>query len=65
QSAAPLGTVKVDGAQQPYNTPDGWNLADNDTIRFVGKACETIKAGATNVEASFPCNTAGVVPKPR
>jgi von Willebrand factor type A domain len=64
-SAAPLGTVKIDNVEQTYNNPNGWSLADNDTIVFVGSACDAIKAGATNVEASFPCNTAGVVIKPR
>jgi hypothetical protein len=63
--AAPKGTVTIDTQTVPLNDTNGWQLVGNDTVKFVGTACDQIKAGATNVSASFPCNTGGVTPKPR
>jgi von Willebrand factor type A domain-containing protein len=65
EEAAPKGAVTVDGQPKTFKDPNGWKLADNDTIEFVGTACEQIKAGAMNVSAEFPCGTTGVIPIPR
>jgi hypothetical protein len=53
---APKGVVKVDGKDVPFNETDGWRLTDPDTVEFVGSWCETIRKGATEVKATFPCD---------
>ncbi|HEU4405908.1 MAG TPA: VWA domain-containing protein [Polyangiaceae bacterium] len=63
--AAPRGTVTVDGEPIALDPTNGWKLNDSNTIEFVGAACDKVKAGATDVLASFPCGTGGVTPIPR
>jgi len=60
---AALGTVKVNGADVPFNDPNGWKLEDNKTqITLQGTACDTFKAMAgSKLFVSFPCKVA--VPK--
>jgi hypothetical protein len=57
--AAPKGMVTIDGGPVTLDSPDGWQLNDNNTIEFVGASCQKIKDGATEVQASFPCGTIG------
>jgi von Willebrand factor type A domain len=55
QVDGPKGVVSIDNNPVTFNDPNGWRLADNDTIEFVGAACTSIQNGSTDVKASFPC----------
>jgi hypothetical protein len=61
----PKGVVTIDNQPVPFNDPNGWRLADNNTVEFVGTACASIQNGSTNVQASFPCGVETTPAPPR
>ena len=56
------GSVAVDGAPVPCDTPDGWHLKDPSTIELVGAACTGLRSKPmAKITAAFPC--AALVPR--
>jgi von Willebrand factor type A domain len=53
-----LGTVTLDGAPVPYNSPDGWRLSSPSTVELTGKSCDTVKdKNDHKITAEFPCGS--------
>jgi len=49
------GEVRLSGAPQACNDPNGWQLEDERTVQLNGTACETFLSTASMVVAEFPC----------
>lgn len=56
-TAAPSGSVKIDGTELVYGDPNGWVLVNGDTVRLQGEACNTLKIEVSFVDITFPCGT--------
>jgi hypothetical protein len=56
---ASLGIVKVGGAAEKYNDPDGWILDQTATnVVLQGAACTSFKSGQ-DLQITFPCDPSG------
>ena len=53
--------VEVDGAEVPYDDPDGWTLEDPSTMLLLGATCEAIQTGDVTIDVECPCGA--VVPE--
>jgi hypothetical protein len=49
------GEVLLNGAALSCDSDDGWRLMDPRTVQLTGTACESFRATASQVHASFPC----------
>jgi hypothetical protein len=52
------GSVQVDGAELPCNSPDGWRMSSRSSIEITGSACAELKEKPTaTIKAEFACDT--------
>jgi hypothetical protein len=49
------GEVRLSGAPQACNDPNGWQLENERTVQLNGAACETFLSTESMVVAQFPC----------
>jgi von Willebrand factor type A domain-containing protein len=57
------GKVLLDGEALAYGDPDGWLMPDESTVRLQGQACEAVRADASGIAMSFPCDVLQIVPR--
>jgi hypothetical protein len=49
------GEVLLNGNALTCDSDDGWRMTDARTVQLTGTACESFRATASQVHASFPC----------
>jgi hypothetical protein len=60
---ASRGSVVLDGQTLGFEDANGWEMPDEQTVRLLGAACETVEADASGISMRFPCDAIQIIPR--